>query len=290
MIKKLSKISLSAILSLGLVMSGCSKADGPLTSKEAVEELSAYLSKIKVTNVEPVMDINSSDDEVSQLADISEYPLVVDGGNAEIVIEIATSTEKSTAKSGSNPYDDLYIYAAEQFNSSDFEVNDKSVGISIRKITSGDVLTYVSEAGYKPEAYSPSNTLWAEMIESMGYSVELIEEKTAGNTAGILMKKSVYDKYNKSHGDVTIGGVIDAAMADELSFAYVNPYTSSTGLNCFTQMLKMFDPSNPLSDTARQNALAYQDTAPAVAFTTAEMRKSAQNGLVDVMAMERQAY
>ena len=76
------------------------------------------------------------------------------------------------------------------------------------------------------------------------------KDRIAGNTAGTLMKRSVYDEFVKKHGEVTMTNILQAAIDGEIVFAYTNPYTSSTGLNILASMLYAFDNNNPLSDTA----------------------------------------
>ena len=50
-----------------------------------------------------------------------------------------------------------------------------------------------------------------------------------------------------------MANLLEATLAGDLTFAYTNPYTSSTGLNILTAMLKAFDDSNPLSDKAQES-------------------------------------
>jgi Ca-activated chloride channel family protein len=118
----------------------------------------------------------------------------------------------------------------------------------------------------------------------------MAEEKLTGNTAGILMKKSVYDEYISNHGKLELSELLDAAIAEEIMLGYTNPYTSDTALNMLSQMLLAISPDDPFSNEAETKFLELQKHVPPPAYTTAQMRESAKKGFVDVMTMECQAY
>ncbi|MBQ1507003.1 MAG: VWA domain-containing protein, partial [Ruminococcus sp.] len=108
--------------------------------------------------------------------------------------------------------------------------------------------------------------------------------------AGVLMENKTYDDFIQKYKEVTLSNVLEASLAGDLTFAYTNPYTSSTGLNILTGMLYSFDKSNPLSDTAQQKLLDYQKQSPPVAYTTSVLREQATKGIIKAMVMEEQAY
>lgn len=257
-----------------------------LTEEEAQKELTALMKKVDVTvNQNPVLDIYSEEvSEADTLADIDTFPITV-SGNGSINIEIAAATELSASAP-----DDWINIAAEKFNRSGAEIDGKSVTASVRKITSGEVVTYIVSGGYQPEVFIPSNDAWGKMLDASGFTTTKVSDRIAGNTAGILIKKDVYDKFIEGYGEATVGNVLKAANAGDLTFAYTNPYTSSTGLNVLCAMLASFDAADPLSDTATSALLDYQKTSPPVAYTTAVLRNQAAKGIINAMVMERQAY
>lgn len=257
-----------------------------LTEEEAQKELTSLMKKVDVSvNNNPTLDIYSEDvSEADTLADIDTFPLAVKGSGS-INIEIAAATELSASAP-----DDWINIVAQKFNSSGAEIDGKSVSVSVRKITSGEVVTYIVSGGYKPEVFIPSNDAWGKMLDASGYTTTKITDRIAGNTAGILIKKDVYDKFVEQYGEATVANVLKAANAGDLTFAYTNPYTSSTGLNVLCAMLASFDSSDPLSDTATSALLEYQKTSPPVAYTTAVLRNQAAKGIINAMVMERQAY
>ena len=260
--------------------------DKALSYDDAKTELESLLKKVSVSTVDkPTMDIYSEQTtEADALADIDTFPIVVEG-DGQIDIEVAAATEMS-----SEAPDDWLNVVAKDFNKERFEINGKSVSVSIRKITSGEVVTYINADAYKPEVYVPSNYAWGMMLEASGVGIEKIEDRIAGNTAGLLIKQDVYDKFIEEYGEATVANVLTASINGNLTFAYTNPYTSSTGLNILTAMLKSFDENDPLSAKASEALLEYQKNSPPVAYTTAVLRSQASKGVINAMVMEAQAY
>ena len=186
--------------------------------------------------------------------------------------------------------DDLLNVWAKNFNSQKVQINGKTVSVTVRKITSGEVVTYMTEGDYRPDVYIPSSYAWGEMLRSKGLGIVKISDRIARNTAGILMEKKTYETFTEKYKSVTVDKVLEASLAGDLTFAYTNPYTSSTGLNILASMLYSFDSENPLSDTASQKLLDYQKQSPPVAYTTAVLREQAAKGIIKAMVMEEQAY
>ena len=285
-LKKLIAVALAATIAF----TGCSgvrtEKEKTLSKEEAMTELNTLLKKVDVDEVDnPTIDIYSEDTkEADALADIDTFPLVL-RGNGNIDIEIAAPSELC----GDAP-DDWLINVAQKFNKGGNTIDGKSVSVSIRKISSGEVVTYVNADAYKPDVYIPSNYALGMMIEASGVGIEKIEDRIAGNTAGLLLRKDVNQEVQEKYGEVTVANVLTAANDGVLTFAYTNPYTSATGLNILTAMLASFDPSDPLSSKASKALLDYQKKAPPVAYTTGVLRESARKGVVNAMVMEEQAY
>ena len=281
---------------LAACLSGCSGGgstggggggkSGSLSFDDAKTELTTFVKKIdakKVTN--PILDIYSEDvSEADALADISTFPITVQG-SGQINIEVAAATEMSASAP-----DDWMNQVAKNFNREGQKINGKTVSVSVRKITSGEVVTYMQAGKYRPQVYAPSNAAWGEMLKAGGLGVIKLADRIAGNTAGILIKKEVYDTFTSKYGEATVKNVLEATVAGDLTFAYTNPYTSSTGLNILTAMLKSFDENDPLSDKASEKLLEYQKKSPPVAYTTAVLRNQAAKGIINAMVMEEQAY
>lgn len=291
------KKRLSILLVASMLLAGCSSSQNVMLSEkkeamsvdEAQEEIDSLLKKVEVHEVtEPQLDIYS--DEISEkaaLADIDTYPIIFQSGgdilgNSDtIIIEIAAATELT-----SDAPDDWIFQVAENFAMEGFEVNGKSIGISLRRITSGEAVTYINAEAYQPNVLIPSNEAWGEMIKSSGIGIKKIEDRIAGNTAGFLLSSEAA----QTVGDATVENILKAAIDKKITLGVTNPYTSSTGLNILTVMLDSFDSNNLLSDTASAALTEYQKTSPPVAYTTAVLRNQAEKGIIDAMVMEEQAY
>lgn len=290
--KKMLKLAICSMLSLALVACGTGNDVTfennikKMSLEDAKTELSTLLGKVNqyaITN--PALDIymDEEGDKIA-LADIDTFDITIEGkGNVDI--EIATVSEFA----GDAPDDWLNIVARD-FNREKFEVNGKTVSVSIRKMSAGEVVTYVSNDAYKPNVYIPSHYAWGKMLEASGVKVNKLVDRIAGNTAGILMSEESYNKFHEKYKDDTVSDVLKAANAGDIVFAYTNPYTSSTGLNILTAMLKEFDNKDPLSSKASVALLEYQKNSPPVAYTTSVLRNQAKKGIIDTMVMEEQAY
>ena len=285
------KRALVLLMAAALMLGGCGKLrdegyKSSLSEEDALKELKSLITKVDVREKSnPILDIYTDEtSEADNLADIDTFPIMV-RGSGSINIEIAAATELSA-----DTPDDWLNEAAKRFNSESHTINGKSVSVSVRKITSGEVVTYILNDKYQPDVFIPSNDAWGKMLDSSGYRTGMLTDRIAGNTAGILIKREVYDKFKEKYGEVTVQNVLEAANNRDLIFAYTNPYTSSTGLNVLCAMLASFDPSDPLSDKATQALLEYQKSSPPVAYTTAVLRNQAAKGVINAMVMEEQAY
>ena len=285
------KRALVLLMAAALMLGGCGKVrdegyKSSLSEEDALKELKSLITKVDVREKSnPILDIYTDEtSEADNLADIDTFPIMV-RGSGSINIEIAAATELSA-----DTPDDWLNEAAKRFNSESHTINGKSVSVSVRKITSGEVVTYILNDKYQPDVFIPSNDAWGKMLDSSGYRTGMLTDRIAGNTAGILIKREVYDKFKEKYGEVTVQNVLEAANNRDLIFAYTNPYTSSTGLNVLCAMLASFDPSDPLSDKATQALLEYQKSSPPVAYTTAVLRNQAAKGVINAMVMEEQAY
>lgn len=292
--KKSLKAILLALIAGLLVLTGCGGGSGgnnpakALTYDQAAEQVRAYVKdgKVEYTAVQHQPDDSwvGVDTTAEDLPSIDKYPLAVKG-NGDIVVEIASSTEKSNAKQ-----ERWLDQMARKFNDSGATVNGKRVSISVRPIASGLGLDYITSRKYVPDAYSPSNELWAPMIASSGVKTQLVEKRLTGNAAGILMKQDTYDAFVKKYGKVTVANAIKAVMAGDLKLGHTDPNQSSTGLNFLVQELQAMDSTNPLSPKAVEAYRQFQGKVPPASPTTDEMSKVAAKGLMNAMIMESQAY
>ncbi len=214
----------------------------------------------------------------------SEYPPQVNESTSSY-IEIFSSTEK--AGSGT---DGWLTDVAKDFNNAAIMIDGKRVSIRLRGIPSGDGYDYITSGKHLPDAYTPSNELWGEMIVSQGIKAQLVQKRLAGNVAGILISKAKKDELAAKYGAINIKTVVDAVANNELVMGYTNPFASSTGLNFLISTLQTFDSSNLLSDKAAAGFEGFQTNIPVVAYTTLQLRESAKSGVLDGFILEYQTY
>lgn len=145
-----------------------------MTSEQAYANLSSKMKRIGVQEVKvnpQQLDVSEFLDAKDELPDIeSSYPFVV-VGNGDVNIEIFSSGEKA-AESGS---DSFLTSMAKKFNAQHNKTSgDKTMSVSLRSIPSGTAAEYISTGKYQPECYTPSNTLFGELVKNEG--VELTVE------------------------------------------------------------------------------------------------------------------
>lgn len=250
------------------------------------KKLNKVLDKINVTELSARKANISLEtpDLKSELPEIDKYPLSVEG-RGDIDIEIFSSPEK--AGTGT---DGWLIELAEQFNSSGQAVDGQSVSVSIRSMASGLGSDYIISEKYLPDAFTPSNALWGELITAQGGDVTLVQERMVGNVAGILLKKDTQSEIVAKYGAVNMKSITEATAGNEIAMGYTNPLSSSTGMNFLLSTLNAYDSSDPLSDTAAAGFEEFQNNVPFVAYTTLQMREAAGSGSLTGMINEYQIY
>ncbi len=251
---------------------------------ESLDDIVKDINIKTVTHPKLPVEINETD-LIKILPDISKsYPPQVEKSTPSY-IEIFASTEK--AGRGTEGW---LTEVARDFNNAKIIIDGRQVSVRLRGIPSGEGADYITSKKYFPDAYTPSNELWGEMIASRGVKAELVQKRLAGNVAGILLTKSKKDELVDKYGEINITTVIDAVANNELAMGYTNPFASSTGLNFLISALETFDSSNLLSDKAVAGFESFQANVPVVAYTTLQMRDAAKSGVLDGFILEYQTY
>ena len=248
--------------------------------------LNEIVKEIDVTEVPPtkgLVDISGVDIAVT-LPDISKYPPQVNASTSSY-IEIFSSTEKAGSST-----DGWLTEVARDFNDAKTMIDGRQASVRLRGIASGQGADYITSGKYLPDAYTPSNELWGEIIISRGVDASLVQKRIAGNVAGILITKSKKEELEDKYGAVNITTVIDAVANNELQMGYTNPFASSTGLNFLISTLQTIDAKNPLSNNAIAGFDRFQSNVPVVAYTTLQMREAAKSGVLDSFILEYQTY
>jgi Ca-activated chloride channel family protein len=266
--------------------SNLGKTKTQVTSEDAGKQLSKLYSNIKISTETPVKGQIDLDpvDVASSLPDISKFTIAVDN-TTDNFVEIFSSTEKS-----GTGVDGWLAEVATEFNSANISVNGKPASVKIRNIASGTAADYIKSGQYVPDAYTPSNELWGEMIKASGVKTQLVSKRLVGNVPGIVIVKAKYDALVDKYGSVNVKTVTEAIANNEFSMGYTDPFASSTGLNFLVTALNSFDSSNILGDKAVQGFEKFQANVPFIASTTIQMREAAKSGMLDGFVLEYQTY
>jgi len=104
------------------------------------------------------------------------------------------------------------------------------------------------------------------------------------------MSKEKQKELMNKYGSINQKVIIEAVAANEIAMGYTNPLASSTGLNFLLSTLVTFDAKNALSDDAVKGFETFQNNIPYIAYTTMQMRESAESGVLDGFILEYQTY
>lgn len=266
--------------------SNLGKSKTVVSAEKATETLDKLYKDVTINQVTPrkipvTLETTNIKDA---LPEIDKYPAQVEN-TTDQYIEIFSSTEKAgTGKDG------WLVEVADAFNAANIEVNGQRASVMIRGIASGTGMDYITSGKYVPDAFTPSNELWGEMMISQGVKATIADPKLVGNVPGVLFSKAKYDELVKKYGAINLKTITDAVAANEIAMGYTNPFASSTGLNFLISTLNTFDDKDLLSEKAVQGFETFQTNIPFVAFTTLQMRDSAKSGVLDGFILEYQTY
>lgn len=281
-----------AIIIFGVIYGGITltknwgKSKETISKENATGKLKKICKDININEVEPrkaPIDLGVKDVK-DTIPNIYKYPAKVEN-TTDSYIEIFSTGEKA-----GNGKDGWLIDVANNFNESKFEINGKIISVKVREVASGLGMDYIISEKYLPDAYSPSNELWGEMIKANGKTIELCDDRMVGNVAGILISKEKYDELIKKYGAINLKNITQAVANGEINMGYTNPFASATGLNFLVSTLATFDSSNPLSEKAIDGFNEFQNNIPLIAYTTLQLRNSAESGILDGFIMEYQTY
>ncbi len=263
------------------------KTERAISTEEATASLDNMMGKINPSTAEPIkssVEYSNKDVAAEELPELSDDDITV-RASTDAYAEVWASPEK--AGQGS---DGWMREMAEGFNSSGAQVGGKPASVQLRSMSSGLAVDYIASGKASPAGYSPSNSLFVELLKARGGNVEVVRERTVGNVAGITLKKDKHDQMVDKYGSVDLKAVTEAVADGSLTMGYTDPFTSSTGLNFLISCLLRYDADNPLSETATSGFKAFQTNVPFVALTTVQMRDAAERGKLDGFVLEWQLY
>jgi Ca-activated chloride channel family protein len=281
-------LAIIAIIVFGVIYFGISltkdvgKSPQNISKESAIDTLNSLYGEITVNNIQARKgQINIDPVKLEEsLPDISKYPAQVEN-STESYIEIFSSVEKA-----GEGKDGWLIDTAKAFNNANIQVNGKPVSVRVRGIASGMAFDYIASKKYLPDGFTPSNELWGEMLKSKGIKITLLENRLVGNVAGVVISKKKNDELVKKYGSVNLKVITEAVTNNEIEMGYTNPFASSAGLNFLISTLSAFDDKDPLSEKAVKGFEGFQTNIPFVAYTTVQMRDSAQSGILDGFILE----
>ncbi len=285
-------ISLAVTLPL---LTGCFDSNNVKNFDEAEARLSDLVeNSVQPSRIENQYRANiqlSATNLLELLPDINEYGMAVDVRDSSQVeaVEIFTSSEKA-----GTGVDGIYADLANQFNAQRMKLpNGKTGQIAIRKIASGAAASFLLANQNVPDAYSPSNLLWGQMLASQGVALTQIAEATAPNVAGVVVQKKKAEQIT-TNGDLDVQKLLTAVTSGQFAMGYTNPYQSSTGLNFLLTVLETFaqGKEGQMLDPDVASAFeAFQRGIPFVAQNTLQMREATVNsGVLDAFVMEYQTF
>lgn len=264
------------------------KTTQQVNAEDAMETVNKMVERsITVETAEPVkspvnlLDGTNPADELPTLTDDA----IAAKGHGDIEITVFASPEK--AGTGNDAW---MADMAKTFNRERREIDGKVVSVTVYNVTSGLGFDYILTETKVPTLYAPSNPYWGRMLEANNVKLELIEESTAGNVAGIVLKNEKQKEITEKYGAVNVQTVTKAVAAGELMFGYTTPNTSSTGQNYIMEALSAYDPDDPLSQTAIEGFRSFQENVPFVANVTMQMSKAAEKGVLDGFVFESQVW
>jgi Ca-activated chloride channel family protein len=286
--KAIAMLAIIGMVVFGVIYAGViltkdvGKSPQNITTESATAKLNSLYNDITVNNIQPrkgQVNLNPVNIQDS-LPDISKYPAQVEN-TTEDSVEIFSSVEKTGAGK-----DGWLLDTAKAFNDANIQVNGKTVSVRIRGIASGTGMDYIISGKYLPDAYTPSNELWGEILKTKGVDITLADKRLVGNVAGIVLSNQKNDELTKKYGSINLKIITQAVANNELEMGYTNPFASAAGLNFLVSTLFAIDDKNPLSDKAVQGFEKFQANVPFVAYTTVQMRDAASSGVFDGFILE----
>jgi len=271
--KAIVVLGVIAVIVFALVYFGISltsnlgKSKTEISSEDAIKRLDKLYNNINVTTAEPIKGQIDLDPVAigDSLPDISKFPISVPN-TTDTFVEIFSSTEKSGTGN-----DGWLNEVATAFNNANIELNGKLASVKIRNIASGTATDYIRSGKYVPDAFTPSNELWGEMVKANGINTQLVTKRLVGNVAGIVAHKTKYDELIEKYGSLNVKTITDAIANNELSMGYTDPFASSTGLNFLVTALGTFDSADLLGEQAVQGFEKFQANVPFIASTTLQI-------------------
>ncbi|MCL2162997.1 MAG: VWA domain-containing protein [Oscillospiraceae bacterium] len=257
-----------------------------ISQEASIKKMNELYRSISINTLSLKIDELYIDDEelVTVLPDISEYPFVVNPTTDEFLTVYSSSESAGTDLAG------WFAEVADKFNQSGLIVDGKPVSVGVRSMTSGLGADFISSGKYKPDIYIPASELYGNILISKGIKVNLIQKRTAGNVAGLVISRAKNEELVNKYGSISSKIIADCVINGELIMGYTNPLSSSEGLNFLLTLLHTFDAENPLSEPAVTQLTKFQDKIPFTPYNIRQLSDSTAAGVLDGFASDYLTY
>ncbi len=167
------------------------------------------------------------------LPEISGFPLyAAQPGSADVFVEILSSPEKANPDRLNESW---LVDVATAFNASNPRLTSgESVRVGVRRVSSGLATRILAAGEAQPQAFSPSNDFWLEMLRADGLTLVPIASELVPNTAGFVISEALAQRLgDQANFPILLNTILSGGVA----LGYPNPYTSSTALNLLYTIL-----------------------------------------------------
>ena len=286
------KITILAMLVVFVLMlSGCELGTSTKIDPAAVnyDNVISYIDDLKiglskVTPVKGTVPERAATNDTStmvmyELPDISSYdPVVI--GKAPNNVEVFLPLEDNNSK-----ISQVVESAARKYN----EEHEGVSSITLRILESELANDFIKSGAYLPKGYIASNELYGLMLKENGIKVSKVTDRLVGNTIGVVIKKESSNKIKIEDPEKMFDSIFKSVMNGEIKIGYPNPTNNPSGLNFVISMLSYFDSTNPFSMEATTDFSAFHSKV-SVAYSTKQLKESANRGETDGFVMEYEAF
>jgi Ca-activated chloride channel family protein len=284
------KLAVIAIVVFGLIFGVVSitqnwgKNRDTIDTEASNRKLDGLYAKLTVNKLNPKLDpgFQGQDEAVEAMAvlpDIAEYSFVVNPVT-DHYLTIYASADKA----------DWLIDVASKFNQSGAAVGGQPVSVGVRAIPSSLAADFISSGKYTPDVYAPVSEIYGDMLIGQGIKANLVEKRTAGNVAGIVITKKKNDDLAKKYGTLGSKSIIDSVLNGELTLGYTTPLSDEDGFSFILTLLSNFDSNDPLSDNAIASLRSLQDKVPLIAYDSDQLKAALTSGTLDAIVLNYHAY
>ena len=261
------------------------KTTTTINMEKSIKDLNLLYKNINVKN-SSIQRSNAilSNDQITVLPDISEYPFVVNP-TTDNFITIYVSTEKANENENS-----WLKVVAQNFNNSNIKIEDIPISVGIRAINSSLALDFITSEKYTPDLYIRSSEIYGSILEANEKKYQVVTENLVKNVSGIIISKNIKENIKSKYKNEDAETIINSVLNGDSIIGYTNPLSNEDGLNYLLTLLSTFDNNSPLSNNAVDKLKIYQDKIPYVPYDIIQLQDSLKNGTIDGFVTNYSTY